>query len=150
MTTLFLDLEKTIIYSWYDPVIINEDRITRIIRSIKPDKIGIYSFAIYNNDDLELFYKTIQPEIETTFHIKIESDLTYTVEEMVETILQRNDTDIRKFIQEYGKQKSFSEFIKRKYKEGHFVLLDDLVDNTETLVGNLSIQFINPFLKVRT
>ncbi len=60
MTTLFLDLEKTIIHSWDDPIIINEERITDIIRRINPNKIGVYSYAIYSQKDLETFQNLIQ------------------------------------------------------------------------------------------
>ena len=51
MTTLFLDLEKTIIHSWDDTIIINEERITDIIRRINPNKIGVYSYAKYKKKD---------------------------------------------------------------------------------------------------
>lgn len=148
MTTLFLDLEKTIIHSWDDPMIVNEERVTNKIRSINPDKIGIYSYAIYDRKDLTIFQSTIQEDLENTFQIKIDPTLLVTVEEIADTVKQLKNSDVRTFIQQYGKQKSFSEFIKQKYKVGKFILLDDLVENTEIIEGDLKIQFINPFLKL--
>jgi hypothetical protein len=82
MTILFLDLEKTIIHSWDDPILINEERIIDIIRRINPNQIGVYSFAIYNKNDLDIFQKTILFELECALHIKIEQNLIFTVEDI--------------------------------------------------------------------
>ncbi|MBP7284948.1 MAG: hypothetical protein KBA66_25400 [Leptospiraceae bacterium] len=148
MTTLFLDLEKTIIHSWDDPILINEERIINIIRSVNPSKIGIYSFAIYNKQDLDIFQKTILFALEGALHINIQTDLIFTVEEIADTVLKTKKSDVRNFIQVYGKQRSFTEFIKEKYKEGNFVLIDDLVENKEISENNIRIQLINPILKI--
>lgn len=63
-------------------------------------------------------------------------------------VLKLKNSDVRNFIQVYGKQRSFTEFIKNKYKEGNFVLVDDLVENIEISENNIHIQLINPLLKV--
>ncbi|HMV42908.1 MAG TPA: hypothetical protein PK079_24860 [Leptospiraceae bacterium] len=148
MTTLFLDLEKTMIHSWDDPIIVNEERIMSSIRLVNPDKVGIYSYAIYDKKDLTIFQDTIQYELEKSFQINIDPSLVFTVEEIAETIKQTKNADVRKFIQEYSKQKSFYEFIKNKYRNGKFILIDDLVDNSEVFLGDLNIQFLNPFLSM--
>lgn len=72
MTTLFLDLEKTMIHSWDDPIIVNEERIMSSIRLVNPDKVGIYSYAIYDKKDLTIFQDTIQYELEKSFQINID------------------------------------------------------------------------------
>lgn len=143
MKTVFLDLEKTIIYSWDDPIVINEGIIINQLQLIRPDFVGIYSFAIYDEQDRNIFLKIMKQEIENTLHIKIEPSLIFTVLEIAKTVLKMQTGDVQKFIQTYGKQKSFQEFIKQKFQEGEFILIDDLVENFE--IPN--IKFINPFSK---
>lgn len=142
MKTVFLDLEKTIIHSWDDPVIINEDMIRKHLQLIQPDLVGIYSFAIYDEQDRNVFLNTIKEEIENTFHLKIEAALIFTVQEIAKTVLKMQTEDIQKFIQTYGKQRSFLEFVKEKFPEGEFILIDDLVENLE--IEN--IKLVNPFI----
>lgn len=147
MKTVFLDLEKTIIHSWDDPVIINEVIVTERLTSIRPDLIGIYSFAIYDDRDRNYFLHSMKQEIEDSFHLKIETSLVFTVQEIANTILKAQVKDIQTFIQTHGKQNSFQEFIITKFKEGEFVLIDDLVENIEVSIDQLNLQFINPFSK---
>lgn len=150
MKTVFLDLEKTIIYSWDDPMSINEDIIKDQLRNINPDRIGIYSFAIYTEEDKEIFFRTMKEEIENIFQCKIDSNLIFTVQEIADTIGKKKNQDVQSFIKSYGKQKSFQEFINQKFAEGEFILIDDLVDNLAFFENKLHIQFINPFVKVHS
>lgn len=90
MNTVFLDLEKTLIYSWDDPVIINESIIKKTLDAIRPDSIGIYSFAIYDNVDRLHFIESLKQEIESSFQINIDSSLIFTVSEIAEIVLKKN------------------------------------------------------------
>ena len=139
MNTVFLDLEKTLIYSWDDPVIINESIIKKTLDAIRPDSIGIYSFAIYDNVDRLHFIESLKQEIESSFQINIDSSLIFTVSEIA----------IQSFIQDYGKQKSFKLFIHQKFETGNYTLIDDLVENLDLQENPiLSIHFLNPFLNL--
>ena len=149
MTTVFLDLEKTLIHSWEDPVLINENIIRKKLDLLNPDTIGIYSFAIYDDKDRTVFTNSIKQEIESSLHIKIESSFVFTVSEIAETVLNKKSPDIQSFIQEYGKQKSFEQFIHQKFQSGNFTLIDELVENLDLYENQiLSIHFLNPFLKI--
>ena len=149
MNTVFLDLEKTLIYSWDDPVIINESIIKKTLDAIRPDSIGIYSFAIYDNVDRLHFIESLKQEIESSFQINIDSSLIFTVSEIAEIVLKKEYPDIQSFIQDYGKQKSFKLFIHQKFETGNYTLIDDLVENLDLQENPiLSIHFLNPFLNL--
>lgn len=65
---LFLDLEDTVITpvmnGWFDTHLINIPKIKKIIQDFNPDEIHIFSFAIWNKDELQKFNIGTRPMIE--------------------------------------------------------------------------------------
>lgn len=65
---LFLDLEDTIITpvteGWWCTELINVQKIKDVIAEFQPDVINIFSFAIWNDMELESFNKGTRPMIE--------------------------------------------------------------------------------------
>lgn len=80
---LFLDLEDTVITSaadgWERTECINQDRIEKVLNEFKPDFIHLFSFAIWNNDELEKFKQTTLFLVQRVHKIKI--DLMWTVDD---------------------------------------------------------------------
>ena len=69
MKYLFLDLEKTVIDSWDNTIVFNNPKVYETIVSIKPDKVGIYSFAIWNKKDKETFRILLLDELSKVYNI---------------------------------------------------------------------------------
>lgn len=74
---LFLDLEDTVITpvleGWFNVQLINVDKIRRIIAEWQPDFVHIFSFAIWNRRELELFNMDVRPRLESALGVKISS-----------------------------------------------------------------------------
>ena len=69
MKRLFLDLEGTLIESWTDHSLINTGKIKKIIDTIVPDAIFIFSAAIYNDSDKVSFETFLKKKIEESLGI---------------------------------------------------------------------------------
>ena len=63
---IWLDLEETIISSWADFLsfsyncIINEKKIRKFLRDNNIKEVNVFSFAIWNDKDKEVFVKDIR------------------------------------------------------------------------------------------
>jgi hypothetical protein len=72
---LFLDLEDTIITpvmeGWFRTEMINIEKTRAIINQFKPDAVHIFSFAIHNSHELDLFNQGTKEMIEKTLGIKL-------------------------------------------------------------------------------
>lgn len=77
---LFLDLESTIVTDlvdgWHTGQIINLEKILALIEKFNPDKIGIFSFAIWNEEELKKFNQHLREEIERVLDRKLDIVLT--------------------------------------------------------------------------
>lgn len=75
MKHLFLDLEDTIITpvlnGWLNVNLINKDRINRIKNEFNPDVVDIFSFAIWNQFELNAFNLNVRPRIEDALGVKL-------------------------------------------------------------------------------
>jgi hypothetical protein len=66
--SLWLDLEDTIITpvvsGWWNTDLINLQKIRAVIDEFKPSSINLFSFAIWNHDELNKFNQATRPMIE--------------------------------------------------------------------------------------
>ena len=83
MNHMFFDLEGVLIDSWFNP---------EIFADLKPiiDQlycIDLFTFAIYNQEDMDLFNTSIRPKIESFFGKKV--NIVQSREELI-PILNKN------------------------------------------------------------
>ena len=64
---MFFDLEGVLIDSWFNPEILTD--LKPIIGQM--DCIDLFTFAIYNKEDMDLFNTSIRPKIESFFGRKV-------------------------------------------------------------------------------
>lgn len=128
----FLDLEETIIHSFSDPVLCNVQKIKSFLRMAEATEVHIFSYAIYNDADRELFDREIKPNIERALDIKVASCIT--VPEMVKAdsdltgLRFEKGHEVSEFIQLRGKKDGFINYVLSR--GGDFkraVLIDDIV-----------------------
>lgn len=147
-THLYIDLEETVIYSWWNPKCLHEN-----IRKIKTFAIEnnissctVYSMAIFDQEESQNFYNSILP----LFHNELDLEVNViTLEEVFDLIVK--NTSIHGKISEWsdiflfnGKQDSFIQYIKAMKTENQtYVLFDDVVDNLTMVFEdtNTKIQF---------
>lgn len=144
MKYLFLDLENTIIDSWENLIVLNNPKVQQKIRAINPQKIGIYSFAIWK--DKEIFKTMLFAEISKTYNIEIDLELLYSVPDIIKICGFEPKMKPNEFIKSYGKELSFIQFSKKKFggNENEIFLIDDLVEDTYLETKNIKVTMLNP------
>lgn len=141
---LHLDLEDTIITpvvnGWANTELINLDLIRRVMAQFKPDTLHLFSFAVWNEHELERFNRFVRPMIEHELQLPISS--TPTVDDQIlpacvrEANLHRDTVDFSDMSAFWGKQGAFRLYMRQRHKSTHkhgrsikAVLLDDAVHN---------------------
>lgn len=153
MNHMFFDLEGVLIDSWFNP---------EIFADLKPiidqlDCIDLFTFAIYNQEDMDLFNTSIRPKIESFFGKKV--NIVQSREELI-PILNKNGHEGRhidnpELSDFYTKAEAFRAYIQNQYNSGEFLLIDDQVpdslleiDGKDVLkIGTASITTIRDAIK---
>lgn len=127
---LWLDLEQTIISIWHDPEIVNQEKVVRFCKDNRIEWVNIFSFAIWNEKDRTHFNTHMRGWLEREFGFKI--GIVHTCEELMREIFWKHGTvfELGEFTSIWGKEKAFNDYIRLTQKSGHFVLIDDMVDDT--------------------
>ena len=148
MSTLWFDLEETIIDNFDKlPCIVNEDKIKEILNTIPHDRIGIFSFALWSEDDRKRFNCLIKPFLEHHFNIVIDPSLVPIKPELFASISSHRNAktglcmDMMDFGDFWGKEQTFMEWIRIEHTGTH-ILVDDLVENCSMTFPNCAIQMI--------
>lgn len=138
MTTLWFDLEETLIESWDKPFVINQEKIFNFLKEFPCDEIGIFSFAIWDDKDREFFNFQMKMNIEETFGIKISR--VSTKQELFQAIKNnhRCQFSFEDFHDFWDKEKCFVDWI-RKTNFGTHILIDDMVEDCEIKFKNCNI-----------
>lgn len=131
---IFIDLEDTVINNWHDGQLLTHGvyKIQQILEKEYPrvTDLNIWSYAIWNNDDLDRFNKIYRKWLEEVFGMNI--DLVFSVHQIRNLIYSYEHIeyeDRNEFMQMNGKFLSFMKY-GQLYKDRDFVLFDDLVPNS--------------------
>ena len=138
----FFDLEQTLIESWEEPFIINHEIVSEIIS--RPDfdnKVSIFSWAIWNEEDLVTAKRFIYPKLEAEFGIEIID--TVTKEQLFKIVKEKwfwlDEDD---FGDMFDKERAFIEFCRLTKLKGNQYLVDDMVLDMKLTQENLEIELI--------
>jgi hypothetical protein len=141
---LFLDLEDTIITpvvdGWFNTHLINLEKIQAVMADFEPDEIHVFSFAVWNQQELVRFNMGTRPMIETRLGKRF--SIVPTVDDDIIpaccSIMHIDPgsivfSDMSDF---WGKQESFRLFCRKIFANTHthdidteVILLDDAVMN---------------------
>lgn len=132
MTTVFLDLEETVIDDWNSANILVErcEQIRKILDHIQPDKVGVLSWAIWNDRDKDHFINTcVKSRIEDHIGREIDPELVWTMTDMRAQVLK---TTGRSFSQDdlldiFGKEECLNVLFRKHFFKTDVVLIDDTV-----------------------
>jgi hypothetical protein len=149
---LFLDLEDTIISpvdgGWHTFRIINEEKIQNLISVLKPKHVHIFSFAIGNNIERDLFNTICRPAVERAIGFSLEMVPTVDDDILPAAIRVRCmgmvGIDFVEMTNFWGKEETFKFFlrdlVKRKIVDGiDACLLDDCVIEERWEIPSLKI-----------
>lgn len=138
----FFDLEQTLIDSWENPVIINLEKVGEIMS--RPDfdpKVTIFSWAIWNDEDLVTAERVIYPMLEEVFGITIID--TITKEQLFKIVKEKWFwLDEEDFGDMFDKERAFIEFCRLTKLKGSQFLVDDMVLDMKIVQENLNIELI--------
>lgn len=137
---VFIDLEETVIDDWHHGNFLS-DNAKRIFKTLQPrDKLSVFSFAIWNKQDAELFDLKFRKPLENFFCRPIVA--VPTLFEIKETIckFRRLSIDFCDFSSLFPKHMAFIEFIRATEKCGEFILFDDMVTDWNIQVESKTIK----------
>ena len=142
MKTIFLDLEETVIESMDNPRILFE-QISKIKEFISPeDKIVIFSFALWEESDLNNFVSDIVKEHFGTFDVVFKNDLKPLFRKKFGI---KDDLDFMDFSND--KETTFILFIIDQIKSGNIqtdcVFFDDMISTIDMNIAGKNILLKN-------
>lgn len=144
MKRVFLDLEGTIIDMWDNPILINVDKIRNFLVKCEVSEIEIFSFAIWDKDDVNAF-GDIKESLEKNLCVNIKT--THPLDDVSKIVNKFNRFQLKTIetASLWGKARSFEDFIDATHENSHCILIDDIVplkriENKDT--GNI-IELIN-------
>jgi len=144
---VFLDLEETIIESWSNPLLMNVGKIGNFLHTAGVEEVGIFSFAIWNEQDrIDFVKRGIKQAIEISLGVTIKEILT--VPNIANEVFWKTGLrmDINEFITIWGKQRAFIDWaLITQRNEKRVILIDDVVRNIDVIDRdrNLLIELIN-------
>lgn len=154
---LFLDLEDTVISpvvsshstSWADTELINCDKVKNFIAQYQPDYLHVFSFAVWNPEDLASFNWSVRPRLEKALGMEF-STVPLMDTDILEACCNRKwlkseEVSRKQVIAFWGKQDAFRLYTQQKYgsPEGpmqEVVLIDDKVTSEEFLMPGLRLR----------
>lgn len=144
---VFLDLEGTVITLIDDPVLGNISKVKEWLDKEDVMAVGIFSFAIDNNEERNTFMKswtrrTLDEVLGTIIGNVV------TTEDACRAARQVHKVSFEalwEFKQLWGKERGFIDFARNKFKDAEVVLLDDMVPNMTMIMPdlNLTIRMVN-------
>lgn len=147
MTTrrhLFLDLEDTVITpvldGWFNTHMINVQKVKDFIAEFKPDAVHLFSFAVWNQEELKRFNMGTRDMLERNLGIKL-SGIPTVDDEIIPVcckVMNILPVDFQEMSNFWGKQGAFRLNMQHMFRNTHthdvdveVVLLDDAVFNEE-------------------
>lgn len=142
---VWLDLEQTIIAIWQEPELCNVPQIRSFLQRQNVKSVNIFSFAVWNDADREVFNRTMRDGIAQALGVKI--NLVPTLAEVMKTIFHKSGNlfEPHEFCSVWGKTKAFHDYIYLSGQKGSHTLIDDMVQNMTIQYEdeNYCMRFVN-------
>ena len=151
-THFFFDLEETLITDWHDPVLTNVQRVREWIKANGVTEAGIFSWAIWDEKDVNKFNLEMKRWLEDAFGFKvtqvvIKRDAVAIAAKHKGLRFDINDPlDVADMASIFGKHGIFTEFCFATFQvDCTCVLLDDVVPNRTIFDhnSNLTVKLVN-------
>ena len=122
----YFDLEETVITSWEEALLCNKHKVDSFIAQNDVKEIHIFSAAIWNDRDKEVFEKQLKNWLENIFDVKILSWPSMTDVWKETNWKMVKFENVMELISTIGKKRMFEDWCKIKHhRDSHCVLLDD-------------------------
>lgn len=125
----FLDLEETVIDSWQSGRLVNVNK----LKTLNMSEVTIFSFAVWNAQDIAHFDKQLRSMIELAVNVKVVK--CPTVQDMMEADTKFTGVhwhgDVTEFITLRGKFNAFVHWSNLMHPTDDCMLVDDIVPNVD-------------------
>jgi hypothetical protein len=130
MNNVFLDLEQTVLSSWDEGVLVNKTKVHDFLKEQKATGFHVFSFAVWNDDDVNEFNRRFKTFLENALDCKVLSCFSCADFRKADTELTgvRFD-DLTDFISVRGKVGAFQSWCELNFSGQSNVLVDDVVPN---------------------
>lgn len=145
---MFLDIEGTLVEDMNHPrfIVHNIQKIKDKIDLFQPEKISTFSFALWEEKDF-IQWNQISNTLSKNTGMNIAPQsfdlLDLKLEFLRDLIGKASEQEIWDFNKLLNKERMFEWFIRKNFKQGHFILFDDLVPNKTIILDELTIEFID-------
>lgn len=143
--TVFLDLEETLVESWTDHRLVKKHKVTEFL-NLHGREVELFSFAVYNQDDVKQFNKELKDFLEGVHNITFTK--VHALDDMVKVVQDFRSMKFEspvEIISLFGKTRVFEDFcLAQNLKNHKFVLLDDTVENRTVKYTdkNVELEFV--------
>lgn len=133
----YFDLEETLITSWVDTLLCNKEKVEAFIKQHNVKEVHIFSAAIWDDYDKNIFEKTLKGWLEGVYNISIVS-----WPSMKDVWAKTNWKTVKfdnvsEFIMIIGKKRMFEDWCKlMHHRDSHCILLDDSFEE-ESLISKV-------------
>lgn len=150
-TKFFFDLEETLITDWHDPVLCNVQKVRAWITANDVKEANIFSWAVWDEADIEVFNRDLKHWLEDSFGFKIigvvskGAAIKVVCKHKGLKININDGLDVADVANFFGKHGIFTEWCLAWGRDCTCVLLDDVVPN-RTIVDadrNVTIKLVN-------
>lgn len=133
----YFDLEETLITSWVDTLLCNKEKVDAFIKQHNVKEVHIFSAAIWDDYDKNIFEKNLKGWLEGVYNISIVS-----WPSMKDVWAKTNWKTVKfdnvsEFIMIIGKKRMFEDWCKlMHHRDSHCILLDDSFEE-ESLINKV-------------
>lgn len=133
----YFDLEETLITSWVDTLLCNKEKVEAFIKQHNVKEVHIFSAAIWDDYDKNIFEKNLKGWLEGVYNISIVS-----WPSMKDVWAKTNwktvkFVNVSEFIMIIGKKRMFEDWCKlMHHRDSHCILLDDSFEE-ESLINKV-------------
>ena len=150
-TLIFLDLEETVIDDWskqWGAEAVNTERVKEWIASINPDRVRLFSYAMWTDHCIKDFETMHQKWLSRLLNVEFDMEDCFTTAKLYR-MAQISGTmyeDEQECLLMLGKDYGFQWYIQRKdYRDCVIYLLDDVIEDKTIHYPkkNLTVHFVN-------
>lgn len=127
---VYLDLEETVIRSMSNPILCNIDWIKQLLSKEQVTEVHIFSFALLNRFDQDVFAVNIKAGLEKVLGVRIRS--CPSIQQINKVIRSFTGFVVEdwEFTNHYDKLRAFHDYCRATHDDSDCLLVDDVVPNS--------------------
>jgi len=144
-TTVFLDLEETVIESWNNPdwLSLKADIIREVINVLKREnttvQLGLMSWAVWDDADKKVFNKKLREPIEQSLKLEFSDDLILSMDDWIQLVMVNSGMRLsRADVHDLSSKETILFWLrdaKHDFPTGSIILIDDAIKHDDCIIS---------------